>query len=76
MVIVVRKGISNNQLQVPKIDDHAVLRLALNSDFDFISMAVHRPTLRVTGQKMRAVDILGHSQLHAVRIAQARGPER
>jgi hypothetical protein len=39
-------------------------------------MAVHRPTLRVTGQKMRAVDILGHSQLHAVRIAQARGPER
>ena len=48
-------------LQVGKIDDHAVFGLAFDSDLDFIGMAVQRTALRVAGQKMGAVHVLGHA---------------
>jgi hypothetical protein len=70
-VIVMAKYFTDDLLEVGEIDDHAVLDLALDSDFDFIGVAVERPAFGMSWQKMGAINVFSHTKLHGVRIAQA-----
>jgi len=71
-MVVMGEDLTDGLLQVGKIDDHAALNLSFNSELDFIGVAVQGSALRVAGQKMRAVDVFGHTKPHGVRIAQGK----
>ena len=68
-VVVMPKDLPNDLFEVPEVHDHAVFRLAGDGDLDFISVAMQRTTLGMAGQKVRAIDVLGHTNPHGVRIA-------
>ena len=68
MALILGQDFTDRLLQVRKIDDHATLNLSFNSNFEFVSVAVQGSTLRVTGEKMGAVDVFGHTNPHGVRI--------
>jgi len=70
-MVIFGENLAKRLLEVGKIDDHAVFRLAFNDDFDFIGVSVEAAALGVIGQKVRAIDVLRHTKFHGVRIAQA-----
>jgi hypothetical protein len=68
-VIVICQHVTESLFEVGKIDNHAILRLAFDSDLDLIGVAVKWPALGVSGQKVGAIHVLRHAKPHGLRIA-------
>src|SRR5438067_201642 len=58
------QNFAQGQFQVGEINDHPVLGLAHDSEFNSIGVSMERPTFSVPGKEMRAVNVFGHTQLH------------
>src|SRR5438105_11515250 len=63
-VVVMSQNFAQGQFQVGEINDHPVLGLAHDSEFNSIGVSMERPTFSVPGKEMRAVNVFGHTQLH------------
>jgi hypothetical protein len=68
-VVVMSKDIPDDLFEVSEVHDHAVFRLAGDGDLDFIGVSVQGAALRMAGEKVRAIDVFGHTNPHGVRIA-------
>ena len=67
-MVVTRENLANLLLEVSEIDDHTTFYFAFYRDFDLIGMAMQGAALGMAGKKMSAVNVVGHTNLHGVRI--------
>lgn len=68
-MVIMGKDIPKRLFKIGKIDDHAVFDLSFDRELYFVGVAVQGSALCMTGQKMGAVGVFGHTKFHGVRIA-------
>jgi hypothetical protein len=72
-VVVLSKDLANHLFQVAEIHDHTGSGLSFDRKFDFIGVSVQGTAFGMSGKKVRAVDVFGHTDLHGVRITYRKG---
>src|SRR3989440_12372992 len=67
LVVVVRENRAEVLLQIREVEEHAALVVPLDVDVNLVRVPVEGSAALVTRKVMRAVDVLGDSELHRFR---------